>query len=291
MKHAYLILAHNEFEVLRKLLLALDDERNDIYIHFDSKVDKIPDLQLKHARLNIIKDRVDVKWGDVTVMEAELNLFEAANKNGPYDYYHLLSGVDMPIKAQDYIHEFFLKNRGKEFIGFYQGDITNEIDRKVQKIHLFSESFRTDEGLLNLSKRIIRSGFLKIQDLIHYKRNKDISFKKGTQWLSITDGLVKLILKEKDNILKTYSNSFCCDEIVVQTICWNSEFRNNIFDLNDEGRGCMREIRWENNVIRDWTEKDYDYLIHSDKLFARKFNSKSISAVDKILQYVHVNKT
>jgi hypothetical protein len=30
MKHAYLIIAHNEFEVLKKLVEALDDEKNDI---------------------------------------------------------------------------------------------------------------------------------------------------------------------------------------------------------------------------------------------------------------------
>lgn len=36
--HAYLIIAHNEFEVLQKLVGALDDPRNDIYIHFDKKV-------------------------------------------------------------------------------------------------------------------------------------------------------------------------------------------------------------------------------------------------------------
>lgn len=29
--HAYLIIAHNEFEVLQKLVGALDDPRNDIY--------------------------------------------------------------------------------------------------------------------------------------------------------------------------------------------------------------------------------------------------------------------
>lgn len=30
-KHAYLIMAHNEFEVLKKLIIILDDKRNDIY--------------------------------------------------------------------------------------------------------------------------------------------------------------------------------------------------------------------------------------------------------------------
>ena len=37
-KHAYLIMAHNEFHILEKLILLLDDSRNDIYIHIDSKV-------------------------------------------------------------------------------------------------------------------------------------------------------------------------------------------------------------------------------------------------------------
>ena len=30
-KHAYLIIAHNDFYILEKLLMLLDDERNDIY--------------------------------------------------------------------------------------------------------------------------------------------------------------------------------------------------------------------------------------------------------------------
>ncbi|WP_392469261.1 beta-1,6-N-acetylglucosaminyltransferase [Sphingobacterium cellulitidis] len=291
MKHAYLILAHNEFEILRRLIESLDDKRNDIYVHFDAKVEVLPDLEVQNANLYILENRVDVKWGDVTVMEAELNLFEAASKRKSYDYYHVLSGVDMPIKSQDYIHDFFNANKGKEFIGFYTGDIKDEIDRKVRRVHLFSDSFRPEPSIFSQIKRVLRAGSIKIQELTGYKKNRKISFRKGTQWLSVTDGLVKLILKEKANILKIYQNSFCCDEIVVQTICWNSVFKNKLFDLTDEGRGCMREIRWENNVIRDWTDEDFEYLINSDKLFARKFNSKSINVVDKILHAVQVNKT
>ena len=37
-KHAYLIMAHNNFGILEKLLMLLDDQRNDIYIHIDKKV-------------------------------------------------------------------------------------------------------------------------------------------------------------------------------------------------------------------------------------------------------------
>ena len=36
-KHAYLILAHNQFDILKKLVVALDSKHNDIYIHVDKK--------------------------------------------------------------------------------------------------------------------------------------------------------------------------------------------------------------------------------------------------------------
>ena len=37
MKHAYLIIAHNEYPVLKSLLTMLDDERNDIYLYIDRR--------------------------------------------------------------------------------------------------------------------------------------------------------------------------------------------------------------------------------------------------------------
>ncbi len=291
MKHAYLILAHNEFEILDRLIKTIDDERNDIFLHIDAKVSELPKIETNHSRLYILEDRVDVKWADVTVMEAELNLFGKAANTDQYEYYHLLSGVDMPIKSQDYIHNFFSSHSGKEFIGFYQGDTEKEIDRKVRRIHLFSRSFRDEPSISNLIKRIIRSAYIRIQELVNYKRGRDINFKKGTQWLSITNDLVRLLIKNRSEILDLYQNSFCCDEIVIQTVCWNSTFKNKLFDSSDEGRGCMREIHWEKNIIKDWEDKDFGYLMKSDKLFARKFNSKSINVVDKILQEVKLNKS
>ena len=36
-KHAYLIIAHDNFYTLEKLIKSIDDSRNDIYIHIDKK--------------------------------------------------------------------------------------------------------------------------------------------------------------------------------------------------------------------------------------------------------------
>ena len=34
--HAYLIIAHDQFDLLESLLKCIDDERNDIYIHISA---------------------------------------------------------------------------------------------------------------------------------------------------------------------------------------------------------------------------------------------------------------
>lgn len=36
-KHAYLIMAYDNFEQLRKLIEVLDDERNFLFVHIDKK--------------------------------------------------------------------------------------------------------------------------------------------------------------------------------------------------------------------------------------------------------------
>lgn len=285
MRHAYLILAHNEFPILRKLITLLDDDRNDIFIHYDKKVKTIPEIPTLKSNIFIIEKRIDVRWADVSVVEAELNLFEYAYNKNEYEYFHLLSGVDLPIKSQNEIYHFFESNAGKEFIGFYQGENSKEIVRKVQKFHLFPKSFRETQGIINLVKRLIRSSSLFIQDVLNYKRNRKVQFKKGTQWLSITKDLVELVLSKKNDILQQYAHSFCPDEIFIQTICWNSEYKKNIYNSNNEGLGCMRFIQWKNNQILDWESKDFDILVNSPYLFARKFSTKDLNIVNKLVKH------
>lgn len=282
MKHAYLIIAHHEFEILKKLVQAIDDERNDIYIHFDKKNVSYPDLKTQYAGLYVLTNRTDVRWGDYSMVEAEYALFETAYRQGNYSYFHLLSGVDLPIKSQDYIHCFFKVNAGKEFIGYYQENAAKEIDRKMRRWHLFPNDFKNSNGISSLWKRVLRASFIRVQQLFGIYRNRHIPFKKGTQWVSLTADFISYLLQQKEMTRRIYSHTFCADEIFVQTICWNSPFRTRLYDTTDEGRGCMRMIGWEGNQIHDWEEKDFEYLMQSDALFARKFTSKHLDLVKRI---------
>lgn len=285
MKHAYLIIAHNEPDVLNLLLTALDDSRNDIFIHFDQKWLSAPKVKMERAGMYVVKDRIDVRWGDISQIEVELLLFETAYKKGHYRYYHLLSGVDIPIKSQDYIHEFFELNKGKEFIGFTQGNISHEIKRKVNRYHLWSNHFKR-VGFIGNSMRIIRSIHLKVQEALSIERNKGFEFRKGTNWVSVTSEFVEMLLSKKNSVLSTYQNTFCPDEIFKQSLCWDSVFKENVYDIYNSRNSSKRMIQWVNNKIVDWCEEDIEFLLSSSGIFARKFSNENIAVATEIIKKI-----
>lgn len=279
MKHAYLILAHHEFGLLQTLIDCLDDVRNDIYVHIDKKVKILPELHTERANLTILNQRVDIRWADYSMVEAEYTLFKEAQKHGPYAYYHLLSGVDLPLKSQDYIHRFFEEHQGKEFIGYTLTEMTPEISRRMQRWHLFPRHFSRKRNVYSA----FRSVFLRCQELLGIKRNRQIVFTKGSQWVSITEKMVQYFLSRETWAQKTFSHTFVPDECVMQTLCWNSSFREKLYSTFSDGEGCMRCIGWRNDELIDWSAADYETLVTSPALFARKFNSSDPAFLKRIV--------
>lgn len=278
MKHAYLILAHSSKILLKELIQALDDNRNDIYIHLDKKAEfDISDLSTKYSGLYVLPEPMDARWGDYSLVEVELRLMQEASLRFSYSYYHLLSGVDFPIANQNVIHDFFDTHSGKEFIGFANHTSEYELKWRSQHYFLFSRNFKSG----NLLIRFVRRVFADIQSVLGYKRySREI--KKGCQWCSLTNDFVIFLLSKRDFIKKYFNHTYCPDELVVQTLCWNSPFRNRVYDLEDEFKGCMRYINWDNGVIHLMDNEDPKEMISSGFLFARKFTENGLANIRRI---------
>ena len=108
--HAYLILAHGNWDLLAKTLALYDDARNDIYLHIDANIRNVPFERLKGAcrrsRVEFVR-RIPVVYLTYSLSDATFELLAAATGRRSYDYYHLLSGQDLPLATQDNIHAFF----------------------------------------------------------------------------------------------------------------------------------------------------------------------------------------
>lgn len=284
MKHAYLILAHNEPELLSLLVERLDDVRNDIYIHFDRKLSVLPNIKIQHAGLYILKDRVDVRWADVSMLEAEYKLFHAVVDSGcQYSHHHLISGVDLPLKNQDYIHSFFAQHQGKEFVGLHQRPMNSHADRALHYWHPFTRSFR-GSGCVFAIKRILRYLVVLTQVLLGIRCNTTIPFHKGGQWVSITRELIDYLLEQEDRAFTIFSRTFGADEYFVPTLIWDTPFMERLFDATDESRGAMRYIGWRaDGQLIDFTSQDLPALQQTEYLFARKFNSRDKAFLQEIL--------
>lgn len=271
MKHAYLVIAHNELDILSLLISELDDERNDIYVHIDKKAPfDGSSLKTEKSGLSVLKKRVDARWGDFSLVDVEVALFKEAYKNGPYAYYHLLSGTDLPIQSQDEIHAYCITHAGTEFIGFAQNVTEKELHWRSQHYFLFAREFQST----CLWKRALRALFVRLQSMVGYRRIR-VEVKKGAQWCSVTHNFVKYLLSCEQEIRKFFNHTYCPDELFIQTLCWNSTFKERVHSMTNEFEGCKRYIKWVDGKLLSFTLKDVNKMIDSDRWFARKFDAKN----------------
>ena len=277
-KHAYLIIAHNQPELLKKLVELLDDERNDIYIHADKKMKCFDANELhavcKRSQLHILPQRISVHWGGYSIIRVEMELLKAATQQGHYAYYHLLSGVCLPIKSQESIHYFFDEHGDMEYVDLWEMKKTT-----YSRFHYYTV---LPEGERNFFTRLLNNAVKGILMLLRIKMNKDIDFHYGSQWFSITDGFARYITSQEKWVNKVFSHSSTCDEVFIPTLLFKSPYKKSIStQRNTEGKiiGNMRFIDWTRGTsIRHpytFTIDDYELLRDAPHLFARKFDTKT----------------
>ncbi len=284
-----MIIAHNQFDLLEKLICSLDDSRNDIYVHIDKKVKNFDfehfENTVKHSKLVFTNKRFDITWGDYSQVMCEEELLKTAvaneNPKNPYDYYHLISGSDLPIKSIDEICAFFDENKGKEFIHFTSDVVEKKAINRIRYYHFFRKKrnlfFKSVSQLLLIFQKMFG---------VNRLRKKDIKIQKGCNWFSITGNFAKYIVKNLPYYDKILKHSYCGDEIFVQTVFVNSPYKDNLYmpGCNDDHRACVRLVDWKRGNPYVWHSEDYDEIKASSCMFARKFNLNIDSEiVDKIL--------
>ena len=183
-KQAYLIEAHKCDEMLLTLLRMLDVPWNDIFIHMDSKnTDYQPETvecRMKYAKVFHAK-RHSVVWGGVSQVKAELVLLKTAVAHGPYQHYHLISGVDLPIQTQEDIRAFFEANPDVEFVHFDPHPFSPFNDERVYYRHFFQNIDLRRHPVLGVINGILLSG----QKTAENKAQSGRSLHKGQQLVQL----------------------------------------------------------------------------------------------------------
>lgn len=283
-KHAYLIIVHNNFYILEKLLTLLDSDNNDFYIHIDKKVKDFDFNYYENItkKSNTIflsdKERINVYWGNYSLVQCELNLLKKMLDYGTeYSYVHLISGVDLPIKSKEEIYNYFESNYGKEFVTYEEPWPQD----RVKYNYIFTKTYRHKNKNIQRIGYLARTIYIFLQKKLkfdHTKKYTNYTFKKGSQWFSITYDCAKFIYSKKNEINNMFKNQLYPDEHFIQTILYNSKYKTKV-----TGDTAKRYIDWKRGQPYTFKNYDFEELLQSDNMFARKFDENvDKNIIDKI---------
>lgn len=291
LRHAYLIIAHGNFQILEKQLRFLDSENADFFIHIDSKVadfdfDRFRAIPKKSSVTFV--DRVRISWGHHSQIQSELILLKAALP-GRYDYYHLLSGVDVPVKTRQYIENYFVSRQGTNFLHFHHEKIIREYSDRVRYYYPLQRW-----NLMNRPFRLLLRRMCVLVQWPFVDRTKTFEpgtvFQKGANWFSITHALAEYVVSKEDWIKEHFTSTFCADEVFIHTLVVNSRFRDTLPEeyYGLDHKNCLRYIDWTRGKPYTFRDEDYEELIHTGEpyLFARKFDyGRYPGVVDRLFEH------
>ncbi|MFN6038624.1 MAG: beta-1,6-N-acetylglucosaminyltransferase [Bacteroidota bacterium] len=273
MKIGFLVLAHqypDQLKLLVKNLLKLENSR--IYIHIDKKSDElfrtIKNEFKDNSRVFFTDKRYKVYWGSYNQILATLSLIDTALKYSSEDYYMLISGQDYLIKKSEELIKYLDENKGSQYLVHFKLPSNNWKEGGTNRLEFYNFDLFSGSWLGNKI-----NGFIyKLQKSTGYKRKIKFDMYGGTNWFNLSLEALTYVgnyVKENPEYLKCYRYTRCADEMFIQCILLNSQFKDSI--VSDD----LRYVDWITgpDFPKILTVSDFDKLINVDsKFFARKFD-------------------
>lgn len=209
----------------------------------------------------------------------------------PHDYYHLLSGVDLPLKPIDEIHNFFEQHAGQLFIRFTND---TEMHRKRIKycVDYYHPTMHFSRTLLGKGLNLLRVDNIlvilqKTLGISRMRKDGDMKMYKGHNWMSLPEDAIKYLITQENYIRHRFRLTCCADEIFAHTVFMASPFKSRIFQGDATHDASIREIDWLRGGPYIWTMAELQELKDSQNLFARKFSTEKdlriIEEIEKML--------
>ena len=231
-------------------------------------------MNARHSNLTVLKKRVNVIWGDVSQIKAEYALIKAAFAPGKYDYYHIISGTHFPLKSNDDLHGWF-DACNSACVLKPQPLPEEEIDMRFGYYHFFLKHLISRKRTVNKAYHLGWRAVLALQKKLGIKRDTSFIKGKASQWCSLNEDALKLILSKEKETLKKFRRSFCCDEFFVRSILDGTDV-----PIIYDDRICF--VEFVHTTPRIFKEDDLDYLMDSGALFFRKMYDSNIGLAKKI---------
>ena len=263
MKIAHLILAHKNPDQLELLIQALQHPEFNIFVHLDGKADekKFGFLDSYQNVSKIVK-RASVYWAGYGTIEATLNGFEQIIPLR-FDYINVMSAQDYLIKTPQEIYKFFEENAGTEFISCES--IKNEWKEAASRVtnyHLINYRFPGRHRIEKMITALLPA------------RRPPLGYEivGRANWFALTNAAAEYIFnfqKSRREYVRYFRFCWGADEFFFATILFNSSFKKKL-------KPNLTYVDW--SIIKEpghpkiLGSEDFQKLVNSKKLFARKFD-------------------
>lgn len=287
MKIAYLILAHQQLNLLNHIIRTLKHPDVYFFIHIDLKVkvtfDDISKKFESDSNIFFLTDRVEVKLGGLSTVLATLFLLRSAVKSLKFDYVNLISGQDLPIKTHDEIITFLTANSGKQFLSLQK---INKNKLKDKENHRLCYYWLIDEMGMENSANFVFAQKRHMQS----RKLPEFNIYEGSMWFTITYECAEYIVEtlENDNAHILDYLKYCLnpEELIIQTIIMNSKFA--LMVKNDDLRYILKNQNSQS--VRSLELSDLTDLQKSESLYARKFDELKNIQLLKEITNLHTNE-
>lgn len=271
--HCFLILAHKQPDLLRRILSVLAAPNHYFVINVDSKYKNIQEFRNKLCGIaNVTIVSYSVFHCDFSHLEALLAMFKKAIAIGNIDYYHVISGQDYPLRSNEQFDSFF-ESTDHSFMW---------IDRETPQIRKDRDYFQNAWHFNKLNKYSskVYHGF-KVGIILGYiLRRKSIpGYSGGWDWFSWHSSVVDYFfsyLEEHPNYVKRYNYTMTPTEHIFHTVV-----AEKLKELRIESDNPLRYVSWNpkrevSTTYRPYNlnELDYPFVINSKAFFCRKVDEK-----------------
>lgn len=293
MKHAVVMMAHNNTSVVRSCFRILDDDRFVYYLLIDKKSDYdtndfLPEL--KHASVKII-ERINLNWGGWSLTKGFFSALRETVRDG-CDYIHYLQGADLPLKTPEQIDAFFTKNNGKEYIDFSNAPPYTE---ETMIYRALCKHYLTDNRLFRHSKIVhaLNYAIARPQMPLAKQRARSTKIYVTSALFSISKEFGLYLVNHYKEIEKMFRYTYVTEELWPGTVFMNSPFRDSLADPQ-----ITRFIDWERREgssprtfsIEDWNEIK-EAMDCPNMCFARKFSENRDMQVVNAIENALLGKT
>ena len=270
---AYLILVHRYPRLFKRMFRAIYDTSNHYVIH----IDKRSGAELHQEIASFLQDYPNAHllpsenalWGGYSLVSAELRGIAALLElDAQWDFFINLSAQDFPLHSQADIQSYLRQHSGQDFL-----KVADQRQCRPDTLHRIEEWVTEHEHSITDGAGNRRPY---LENVIPYI---------GNQWMILSRRFCEFVTHspEVERFKSFYQHTLIPDEGFFQTVIMNTSYHSDL--INDDKRAIdwipMGDIKLR---PRDYTARDAEQLLHSEHLFARKFDETIDSGILDILE-------